>query len=229
MSTAAPVDLADDVLRAAQLAAYRFPPDFAGFRAEVRTSAGDTGSVTVTGGREVTVDLPGVAADAEWVRGEIASIVGHRWAARYAEGDGRWRKRLDGDRVVLLDDPFSSAYRVSEGMIAEVHRSTGDVRFSIVIGERVPTADGRWLPSTFMVVHWNVAQARLVRAEHYRDAYVLVGEVHLLPAHREVVSATACVSGRLAHCAMLAPRSTLTSCRVAALPRLVIPMTVTEP
>jgi hypothetical protein len=189
MSTAAPIELADDVLRAAHAAAYRFPAEFAGFRAELRTYAGDSGAVMVTGSREVTVDLPAGAAGAEWARGELSSIIGHRWPTRYEEGDGRWRKRLDGDRIAMLDDPYDSSYRVTDGVIAEVHRTTGDIRFSIVIGERVPTVDGRWLPSTFMVVHWNVAEGRLVRADQYRDQYARVGEMYL-PSRREVSSAT---------------------------------------
>lgn len=189
MSTAALTDLADDVLRAAHAAAYRFPASFSGFRATVRTQDGDAGAVTVTGGREVTVDLPEEAPDAEWVRGELTSIIGHRWPARYEEGDGRWSKRLDGDRVDVLDDPFDSSYRVTGGVIAEVHRTMGDNRFAIVIGARVPTADGRWLPASFTVMHWSVAEGRLVRAEQYRDDYVQVGELHL-PARREVTAAS---------------------------------------
>jgi hypothetical protein len=187
MSTAAP-DLADKVLRTAQAAAYRFPLEFTGFHATVRTSAGDTGAVTVSGERQVTVELPDGAADAEWVRDQVTSITGHRWS-RYEDGDGKWRKRLDGDRVEVLDDPFDSSYRVADGAIAEVHRTMGDDRFAILIGARTPAVDGRWLPACFTVVHWSVADGRLIRTDVYRDEYVYVGDVHL-PSRREVTSAT---------------------------------------
>jgi hypothetical protein len=39
------------------------------------------------------------------------------------------------------------------------------------------------------VVHWSVADGRLIRTDVYRDEYVYVDDVHL-PSRREVTSAT---------------------------------------
>jgi hypothetical protein len=199
VSTAA-TTTADDLLEAAHAAAYRFPKDFTGFTATLRTHAGEVGTVTVTGPRAITVELPTHATEADWDREEITSMVGHRWASSYAEGDGRWAKRLEansagetGQLVKILDDPFDSAYRIVDGAIAEVHRTMGDVRFTIAIADRVQTLDGRWLPSHFTVFHWKTADGedarRLIRADQYRDEYVRVDDVYL-PARRTVVSAT---------------------------------------
>jgi hypothetical protein len=180
----------DVLLRRAHEAGYRFPPGFTGFSATLRTSAGDSGRVTVTDRTSVEVSVDGDPSDeVAWARDEIASIVSHRWPTTYDDGDGRWAKRSDGETVTILDDPFDSAYRVRDNHISEVHRTVGDARFVISVSERVRTADGRHLPSHFTVFHWGTATGRLTRADHFVDEYVTVGGVYL-PARRQVVSAT---------------------------------------
>lgn len=180
----------DVLLRRAHEAGYRFPPTFAGFSASLRTSAGDTGAVTVTGRTEIEVTIDGAPSDeADWARDEIASIVSHRWPSGYADGDGRWAKRSDGETVTILDDPFDSAYRLRGNHISEVHRTVGPSRFVISVSERVRTADGRYLPAHFTVYHWGTGTGRLTRADHVTDAFALIDGVYL-PARRQVVSAT---------------------------------------
>jgi hypothetical protein len=180
----------DVLLRRAHEAGYRFPSTFAGFSATIRTSAGDTGTVTVTGRTAVDLTFDGSPSDeADWVRGEIASIVSHRWASGYDDGDGRWTKRADGETVTILDDPFDSAYRLRDNHISEVHRTVGASRFVISVSERVRTADGRYLPVHFTVFHWGTGSGRLTRADHFTDAFALVDGVYL-PSRRQVVSAT---------------------------------------
>jgi len=155
-----------------------------------RTSAGDTGRLTVTGRTAINLTLDGEPGDeVGWARDEIASIVSHRWASGYDEGDGRWSKRTDGETVTILDDPFDSAYRLRDSHISEVHRTVGASRFVISVSERVRTADGRHLPVHFTVFHWSTETGRLTRADHFTDSFVLVDGVHL-PARRQVVSAT---------------------------------------
>jgi len=179
---------ADAMLRPAHDAAYRFPPHLAGFTANLLTHAGDAGTVTIGGPRDVSVVLPDGAADADWVRGELSSMVAHRWSSEYADGDGRWAKVTVGSTVRFTDDPFDSAYKVVDGHIAEVHRTAGDARFAIVVHERQQAHDDRLIPVRFTVFHWAVTDGRLLRADHYRDEYALVDGVHL-PAAREVTSA----------------------------------------
>jgi hypothetical protein len=180
----------DVLLRRAHDAGYRFPSNFGGFTATIRTSAGHSGTVTVTGRTEVELAVDGEPSDdLAWARGEIASIVSHRWASGYDEGDGRWSKRTDGETVTMLDDPFDSAYRVRDNHISEVHRTVGDSRFVISVSERLRTADGRHLPVHFTVFFWDTASGRLTRADHFTDAFVLVDGVYL-PSRRQVVSAS---------------------------------------
>jgi hypothetical protein len=180
----------DVLLRRAHDAGYRFPSGFVGFSATLRTGAGDTGRVTVTGRTTIEVTADGEPGDeVAWARDEIASIVGHRWPTSYDDGDGRWSKRVDGETVTILDDPFDSAYRVRDSHISEVHRTAGDSRFVISVSGRVRTGDGRHLPSHFTVFHWGTTAGRLTRADHFVDEYVEVDGVHL-PARRQVVSAS---------------------------------------
>ncbi len=181
----------DVLLRRAHETGYRFPSTFGGFTATVRTSAGDTGAVAVTGRTTVDLTIDGEPSDdVAWARGEIASIVSHRWASGYDEGDGRWTKRSDdGETVRMLDDPFDSAYRLRDNHISEVHRTVGESRFVISVSERVRTADGRYLPVHFTVFFWNTASGRLTRADHFTDAVALVDGVYL-PSRRQVVSAS---------------------------------------
>jgi len=130
-----------------------------------------------------------VAADLDWARPELSSMIGHRWPTGYDEGDGRWTKKVNGELVQLLDDPFKSTYRVSEETIREVHRTVGAVRFVISVAERAIAHDGRYLPSQFAVFHWSTDTGRLLRADQYQDSYTRVGDVHL-PAGRRVTTAT---------------------------------------
>jgi hypothetical protein len=201
---------ADDLLRPAHDAVYRFPVQFAGFTAKLDTHAGQTGTVTVRGRRDIEVTLPENAIDGGWVRQEIAGMIAHRWACEYADGDGRWSKRVTVDPtlagavlITLADDPFDSAYQLRDGQIAEVHRTAGYTRFVISVHDREVTDDGRTIPSRFSVFHWSTGEdqgpedqgpdaapaRRLLRADHYRDTYARVDDVYL-PACREVTSAT---------------------------------------
>lgn len=195
---------ADELLRVVHEAAYRFPVGFAGFTAVLTTHAGDTGTVTVRGRRNVEVALSEGAADAGWARDELTTMVANRWASEYADGDGRWSKRVVTDThlaggllVTFDDDPFRSAYQIRDGQIAQVHRTAGHTRFVIAVQDRELTGDGRSIPSRFTVFHWSAEEdtpSRLLQADHYCDAYrraygAGAAEIYL-PARREVISAT---------------------------------------
>jgi hypothetical protein len=182
-----------DLLERAHAAAYRFPAGFAGFTASVHTSAGDAGTVVVRGRRDHEFTFTHTAGDADWAREQVASILGHRWPAPYAEGDGRYshHTETDGDPggmlVRLTGDPMNSAYRVRDDEISEVHRTTGQVRFSIVISGSTHTAEGR-LPDHFSVYYWRPGDGRLIKADQYRDTYTEVAGVWL-PTRRVITTA----------------------------------------
>ena len=197
----------DELLRAAHEAAYRLPPGFGGFTADVTCVAPGAlalGSLRVASDGRSELALGGVAEDDDLHRAaqrDLASMVAHRWASRYEDGDGRYAKHLgegdadgDGDEldgclVTLEGDPFASSYRVAGGQVVQVNRTMGPVRFSIVICARTAAPDGRLLPAQFTVHHWDAETGRLTRSESVSDTYATVGDV-VLPATRRVVTAT---------------------------------------
>jgi hypothetical protein len=195
---------AHDALRAAHDGGYRFPEGFHGFTAavavteiqadgaEVRRGAG---SVTIGGPRAIELALDGDDL-ASWVRGELASMAGHRWPTPYEQADGRWTLSIGvetasplGRLITVHDDPFQSAYRLRDGRISQVIRTMGGTRFTITIQGHTPTDDGRVLPATFTVSYWDTAEGRLTRADAYTDRYAVIDGVWL-PRSRRVVTAT---------------------------------------
>jgi hypothetical protein len=186
---------ADELLGGAARSTYRYPPEFAGFDARLRLQS-DAGSVEtpvsvrVEDGR-VTVEGDG-SPELEWATDQLRSVVSHRLARPYEEGDGAHGKRLREDgsplgKLVELDDSMSSSYRVDDGRITLVTRRPEGRPFSIVVQGRTPAPDGSAVPTEFTVFFWD-AGGRLEAAEAYTDEYVQAGSL-LLPASRLVVRA----------------------------------------
>jgi hypothetical protein len=185
---------ADELVRGAHARAYRYPPGFEGFCAELawRTEQG-SGGTTVVARTGPEVELDGGSGDEpEWVVGELRSIVGHRQHSEYEHGDGSHDgKRLTSSthmlgELVELGDSLDSSYRVAGGEISTVTRTMGNRRFTIVVHERSPMPDGRTLPTSFTVFFWDEESGALTATEAYRDEVVEVDGV-FLPARRRVV------------------------------------------
>jgi hypothetical protein len=189
---------ADRVMRGVHEAVHRYPPGFPGLRASLLlvTAPGDAhrGWATVAPGRGPLVELDAPAQDRRWCEAELASLTGHRWHSDYDAADGRHPKRLgppDGSPLgaeVVIGDAMASRYRVRDGRIAQVTRTAGGTRFSIVIGASEEAPGGGTVSTDFTVAFWDVATGRLVRTDAYRDRYVPRGEL-LLPASRRVATA----------------------------------------
>ena len=190
---------AHELLERAHDAAYRYPPNFAGFTARVEARHDAliaTGRIRVAGPRDVVVEIDADETLRSWLERELGSLVGHRWGLPYHEADGRHTLRLDPDQshplgqlIKVEDDRFDSSYRVQDGHISQVNRRMGTNSFSILIQERIVTTDGQTLPNHFTVTHWDNERGRLVRAESYEDRFVTVDGVPL-PQQRRVVVAS---------------------------------------
>jgi hypothetical protein len=180
-------------VRRAHAAAYRYPASFAGFRARLTWREDDTGgegTAIATTTPEIAVEIEGTDAP-EWVTRELRSILGHRRAAPYEEGDGRHDKRIAEQRHLLgtlveLDDGLSSAYRIDAEGISTVTRTLHGSRFTITIHDRQPMPDGTSLATAFTVFYWDAETGALTAAESYRDAVVELDGIHL-PASRTIV------------------------------------------
>ena len=193
MSTLQHTD-ADSLLREAEARTYRFPPDFAGFEARLEWTDSDgsgEAGVAARPGAEHPVVLEGAAPG--WVERELRSIVGHRTATPYDQGDGARPKRIAVEQggvsgtTVELDDELDSSYVVDDGLISLVTRSMHGARFTIVVQTRTPAHGGTFLPSAFSVVYRD-EDGRLSSAEAYTDEYVSLDGV-LVPSSRTVVRA----------------------------------------
>jgi hypothetical protein len=199
-ATAPPVpDLDPDaLLRRAHERVHRYPAGFPGFRARV-TLLGPEG--VSRGALEARPDSrPGLAPEADdaerrWAQEKLGSVLGHRWHLPYERADGRWPKALAPDRghargrVVELADPLRSTYRIEDGLIAEISRTDGPTRFTVLIGDRRAAPDGGMVSTHFVVLRWLLEGECLMRADAYADTHVEIGGV-LLPAGRRVATAT---------------------------------------
>lgn len=187
----APPRTADGVLEDAHRRAYRFPDGFAGFTADVAWETDDehgSGAVDValTGADvDITTDAP------DWVARQLSSIVSHRAARPYADGDGALDKELGEDGPlgahVSLADSMDSSYVVGSEGIELVTRTHGGSRFTIAIQQRELTDDGRHLPTAFTVAFWSL-DGTLVASEAHSDAYVRLDGT-LVPGTRTIVRA----------------------------------------
>ncbi len=190
---------ADELVRRAHARAYRYPAGLAGFRASVGWQVDDrsgSGTVTARTGAEVGIELDADVSgdDRAWVERELRSIVAHRQASTYEEGDGRHAKRVGEDSghrlgtLIELDDEYGSSYRVSGEELSTVTRTLGGRRFTIVVHERMTAPDGAGLPTSFSVFYWDAGSGDLAASEAYRDVPVEVDGI-LLPASRTIVRA----------------------------------------
>ena len=189
----------DELLEEAHVSAYRLPADFPGFAATVSMAGAGwsaVGSLRAAGPDRVEVLIEAPEGERAWAARELTSMVAHRWHQPYDAADGRHPKDTDaevdhplGRLVRLVDDPYSSSYRVLDGHVSVVERQMGPMRFCIAVHERAPAPDRRWVPTTFTVTYWNAVTGALTRTDAYRDAYREAGGV-LLPVSRRVVTAT---------------------------------------
>lgn len=185
------IEKADALLSEAHARGYRFPKTFPGFSAEVTWEGPDgAGAGTVVARLQEGVDLD-VRDVPEWAEGQLRSIVSHRSARTYADGDGATPKRVAATSTlgqsIELDDEMNSSYLVGNGQISAVTRSAHGARFTIVVQGRTEAGDGTAVPTTFCVAFWD-AEERLAAAEAYTDTYTDVSGV-LLPESRSIVRA----------------------------------------
>jgi Protein of unknown function (DUF3386) len=184
----------DALLREAHEKGYRFPLSFEGFTATVQwETPGGSGEGTT---RVALHGDPRVEAQGldEWAAGQLRSVIGHRSARSYEDGDGATPKRIVDDahalgQKVALEDDLDSSYIVGGGQIAAVTRTAHGTRFTIIVQGRTPAGDGTSVPTEFCVAFWDTDGA-LKASEAYTDTYVDLDGV-LVPASRMVVRADA--------------------------------------
>ena len=183
---------ADALLREAHEQGYRFPVSFEGFTARIHWETPDGDGEGAA--RIELQDGPRVEADGidDWAAGQLRSVIGHRSARSYDDGDGMTPKRVtDADHAlgqkVELEDELDSSYVVGGGQIAAVTRTAHGTRFTIIVQGRTPVGDGTSVPTEFCVAFWD-EDGTLKASEAYTDTYTELDGVPV-PASRTVVRA----------------------------------------
>src|ERR1044072_1946159 len=148
------------LLREAHEKGYRFPVSFEGFTARIHWETPDGGGegaarIELQGGPRVEAE--GID---DWAAGQLRSVIGHRSARSYEDGDGMTPKRVtDADHAlgqkVELEDDLDSSYLVGGGQIAGVTRTAHGTRFTIIVQGRTPVGDGTSVPTEFCVAFWD--------------------------------------------------------------------------
>lgn len=186
---------AHELLKNAHDRAWRFPESFKGLSADITVeSVGQKaihGTLNITGPRDTDLQLDAGEDVKQWTSQQVASMIGHRWARPYEEGDGRYDLVLeeDGDPrgplLRQLNDPFGSSYRVRDESISVVNRAMGNTSFSISMQEHVEASDGRTLPRAFTVSYRNIETGKLDKVEIFQDTYGMLDGVDV-PISRRV-------------------------------------------
>jgi Protein of unknown function (DUF3386) len=187
---------AHQMLQAAHNRAYRYPENFAGFKAVIGYSTDEKtyeGKVSIRSPQDIKLELDGKEDELTMLQHEIASLCGHRWYAPYSMGDGRYTLSLDenaghplGQLIIFQDDPFKSSYRVKDGSVVQINRQMGTTKFTIYVQEHISVEGDGKLPGQFTVAFWDTEKQRLMRNIVYTDRYTRV-DGYYLPTSRRII------------------------------------------
>ncbi len=173
---------------------------FTGLRAKLTLEVDDraaTGTLTVD--EDGTVTLKGFGDLAgKFVRQQIDSIIMHRMPGSTVEdtgadydsetGDSETGTHVLGRKVRLTDERMGSVYRIKDGVITEVNRVMGPMRFTISVMDVVRNAEGKYLPGVFTVSFWNKATGDVRSTHTYLQTWRRVGSFDV-PEELTIVSA----------------------------------------
>jgi hypothetical protein len=150
------------------------------------------GRVTVAADGQVRLEGLDDQEAAEFAKRTLGSVIGHRLPGgpsatpcRFGADDARHPL---GREVLVLIDEFHSSYRIRDQQILVVNRRMKDQRFTITVLENRKSAEGKYLPASFVVNYWNLATGELLRSEASFQSWVRVDRFDL-PVTVRVVTA----------------------------------------
>ncbi len=142
--------------RAARAAWKNFP----GFAAEVTVNVnGKIAKAPVEVSAQAKVKLDLADKDFAWLKGEIASLVGHRMVSGAAQAPAVFADdnlNHPSGRLLRPLNEKNSSYRVRDKQLLEVNREMGDVRFTITVLKNTQNKEGQFLPAAFVVNTWDL-------------------------------------------------------------------------
>lgn len=173
----------------------RWNADFKGFTADITVNINGTeesGTVTVKGAKDIELTITGEAAK-EFAAENLASIAMHRGPRSFDESDGKYKLAFGdegthplGRSIVMGGDGMGSFYRVKDGRIHQINRTTPRMSFSINIEESVKNAEGKFLTKKYSVYYFNPENKGLKNVESYTDHYTRV-DAYDLPEQRRII------------------------------------------
>lgn len=197
-STVADDPKAREALRLAFEKTARWQQDFKGFTADLTVNINGketTGSVTVKGPREVSVQL----SDAEvqkWVQEQLGMIAVHRGPRTFEESDGKYTLTMEQDGhplgIKLNIHGSNSFYRLKDNRITQINRKMAHpgmspFAFTINVEESLVTQDQKNLTTKYTVYYYSPTDGKLNNVESFTDTHVRVGSSDL-PASRRIIS-----------------------------------------
>ncbi|MDQ3813798.1 MAG: DUF3386 domain-containing protein [Armatimonadota bacterium] len=187
------------LLKAAHDKRETFPPNFAGFTADVVFNDNgkmSTGELTYKPGSKSKVNVEGLNEETHgWLEDRLLSMLAHRQGRAFTESDGRHPITFGADdgsplgRQLILHDALQSTYRVRNDQIMDVTRTMGDTKFTITMLENIQTESGKYLPHHFVVSYFDAKSGALQMVEQYTDSYTKIGDIWLPTARRVIIAA----------------------------------------
>jgi hypothetical protein len=179
------------LLKEAYARRHSYGEDFPGFEAKLACDFGpgrSEGRVRVSAAGEVDVELPELEARL-WVSEQLSIMIAHRLRQNLPEANTLRLEPADGHplgRRLAVKDSFQTGYRLREGRITEIERTSPPVRFVVTILEYAQAEDGKDLPRHFIATYFESETGRLLRSFVFQDSYRKL-EKYALPAKRLAV------------------------------------------
>ncbi len=176
---------------------YRYPDDFAGWRATATFGRDDDGPehvaiVDVCGPGDVGVATDVVRLpEGEWLVQELRSLSRTLFGHDFEAGEGRFAMSIDesphplGALVLLHDDPHRATFRVRRHRVTQATRRHGALLESIRVERWHVRPDGRWLPSQWTLEVWADDFDAPLRTDRYWDVFWPLGG-EIVPQMRRV-------------------------------------------
>lgn len=173
----------------------RWPTGFSGFSADVTVNINgkeETGTVTAKNVKEIETTIQDEKAKTFLVE-NMTSIVSHRGPRSFEESDGKYQLSFGDEgthplgRIVSMGgDGMKSFYRIKDGRIQQINRTTPRMAFTINIEESVKNPDDKYLTHKYTVYYFNQEKG-IKDVESYTDDYVRVGAADL-PQYRRIIN-----------------------------------------
>lgn len=170
--------------------------DFPGFTAELAGESDGrpfTGAVTFRSDGTVTLNVDDPVAR-PWLQDQFESLAMHRHAEARDNSSGLGDKpilRFADDRddhplgrlLSFEGGRFASSYRIKDRQITVVNRRVGAKNMTITVLDNDRNPEGKLLPHSYLVHHWDAKTGALDRVETVQERWQRVGTWDLPASH----------------------------------------------